>query len=496
MSRFPLPNPDPRYQFPSHLVELIDYLEKKTHAPIALIIGTLLGMLSTAFQHLLRVERPGGNAQPVGLNVMTLAATGERKTTIFNLLRKPIDEFSTKERTRLGRLQLLFEEQMSEWTWQKQSLRRKLGQAGEAEDVGPYDLILNRLRQHELKKPRKPKGFKLVVQDATPQAIKQMLDEYFPTTSIVGSEGGVLLNSSLFQDLPLLNAFFGGESIDVERKNQKSVHIDEPLVTIVTAVQWEVLSAYIEKHADLFQHSGFSARFLIAESPSNQGNRFSVDDSPRTPLTMYEQRLEYALNMLTMPDDAQQLPSPYVMRYSRSSAAVFMNYTREIERQLGPGGLYADVRGAAGKSAEIASRISALLQFYENGVSEINIANAERGVQLARVYLGEQKRLFGANQEQRQNEKDAEDMDIWLHQRAQLNGADPLIAQIELLRFGPNRLRKKHRRDAALAVLRMQGRIGWVMLNKTSYVRLNPAFYPVRVDPTLSPWGMSPAGLI
>ncbi|VTU31042.1 hypothetical protein SRS16CHR_04799 [Variovorax sp. SRS16] len=427
---------------------------------------------------------------------MTIAATGERKTTLFNLLRKPIDKFCAKERTRLDRLHSFFEEKMSEWTDEKQTLRRKLSKARESEDKSFYDLIREQLREHELKKPKKPKGFKLVTQDATPQAIKQNLDEYFPTTSIIGSEGGVILDSLLFQDLPLLNSFFGGESIDVDRKNQKSVHIKEPLVTIVTAVQWELLSAYIEKKKELFQHSGFSARFLIAESPSNQGDRLFVDDSPRTPLTMYEQRLDLALNMLTIRDDAQELPAPYVIRYSRSAAPVFMNYAREVELELRPGGLYTDVRGAAGKSAEIASRISAILQFYEHGFSEIDISNAERGVQLARVYLDEQKRLFGTNHEQRQHEKDAEDLDTWLHHQAQLSGGHPLIAQNDILKFGPNRLRSSHRRDAALTVLRARGRVWWMMRNKKHYVRLNPAFYRVRVDPTLPPWGLGPMGMI
>jgi len=491
-----LPNSDSRYQLPPQLVELVNYLEKKTHAPIAVIIGTLLGMLSTAFQHSLRVERPDGNPLPVGLNVMTIAATGERKTTIFNMLRKPIDDFCAKERSRLDQLLDLYEEQRSEWEWQQQSLRRKLRKASESDNKGPCDLLQEHLRKHEMQKPKKPKVFKLVTQDATPQAVKQMLDEHFPATSIISSEGGVLLDSLLFQDIPLLNAFFGGESIDVDRKDKKTVHIAEPLVTIVTAVQWEVLSSYIEKKKEIFQHSGFAARFLIAESPSHQGNRFSIDDSPRLPLTMYEEKISLALNRLNTPSETKEPSAPYVIRYSRSSAVVWMNYVHEVEQRLGRGGMYADVRGAAGKSPEIASRISAILQFYEHGFSEINIENAERGVQLARIYLNEQKRIFGGTQEQRQLGKDVEDLDHWLHVQAQLSGGYPLVPQNDILKYGPNRLRKCHRRDAALAVLRGQDRVHWIKRNKTHYVRLNPVFYPVQTDATLPPWGFERMGLI
>ena len=494
MSQYPIQNSDPRSQFPKPLADLIDYVEKKTQAPIALIIGTLLGMLAIAFQHLLRVERPNGQRSPVSLNIMTIAASGERKTTVFNMLRKAIDIFCEQERLRINRLRSIYADEVDDWNFEKLELRRQLRKIGGDEEKKL--MIQERLSLLNQEKPVMPKGFKLVTQDATPQSLIRILDENLPTTGIVSSEGGTLLESPLFQNLPLLNSLFGAEPIEVDRVTQDPVQIQEPLVSTVTAIQQEVLQTFMQKNEKIFHHSGFSARYLIAESPSNRGYRNVTDDSPAAPLDAYQARLTEALNSVKVDEDAGELPEPYLMRYTTSSSSVSIRYAQDVEWELRPGGFFADVPAAAAKSSEMAARISAILQFYEHRYSEINVANAERGVALAKLYLEEQKRLFGANHEIQQLERDAAALDAWFHQRCQLPlGGAPTIPQNEILQSGPNRLRNRHRRNAALTLLVSWGRVRHLKRNKTDHVWLNPVFYRVRNDPTSPPFG-GPTGLI
>ena len=65
-------------------------------APAAIIASSALGVLSLACQGLIDVLLPHGQVKPVSLFLITIADSGERKTSCDQLFTKPIRDFDDK----------------------------------------------------------------------------------------------------------------------------------------------------------------------------------------------------------------------------------------------------------------------------------------------------------------------------------------------------------------------------------------------------------------
>lgn len=71
-----------------------------TQAPLPMIYLTAITSVSVALQGLINVELPIGKVCPVSIWALTIAGSGERKSTVENLLTKGIKTFN-KERVNL-----------------------------------------------------------------------------------------------------------------------------------------------------------------------------------------------------------------------------------------------------------------------------------------------------------------------------------------------------------------------------------------------------------
>jgi hypothetical protein len=76
--------------FPPLIKNAICEAHEVTKAPIALIAASALGAISLACQNRIDVIRPGNHRGPVSLFVLTIAESGERKSTVDKLLLKPL----------------------------------------------------------------------------------------------------------------------------------------------------------------------------------------------------------------------------------------------------------------------------------------------------------------------------------------------------------------------------------------------------------------------
>jgi len=106
-----------RYQFPlyseifpiTYRTSLIGsaFNEAKliTQAPESMVYLTAISSVSVALQGLINVELPTGKVCPVSLWALAIAESGERKSTVENLLTKSIKLFQ-KEKTKINQQKL------------------------------------------------------------------------------------------------------------------------------------------------------------------------------------------------------------------------------------------------------------------------------------------------------------------------------------------------------------------------------------------------------
>ncbi len=82
--------PFPVDAFPKIIRNAIYEVEQHTQAPQGLIAASALGVISLACQNRIDVCRLNNLRGPVSLFLMTLAESGERKSTVDKLLMKPL----------------------------------------------------------------------------------------------------------------------------------------------------------------------------------------------------------------------------------------------------------------------------------------------------------------------------------------------------------------------------------------------------------------------
>jgi hypothetical protein len=96
MNRKPPPFPDDLVDWPLASGLLGEFSEKYQADP-ALIFNALAGCTSVAVSAAYDVEFGNGIVVPTSLYLLTIAESGERKTTVYNELTRVIYEFEKKE---------------------------------------------------------------------------------------------------------------------------------------------------------------------------------------------------------------------------------------------------------------------------------------------------------------------------------------------------------------------------------------------------------------
>ncbi|HBH8999926.1 TPA: DUF3987 domain-containing protein, partial [Escherichia coli] len=83
-------HPFPVNAFPQIIRNAIYEVEQHTQAPQGLIAASALGVISLACQNRIDVCRLTNLRSPVSLYLLTLAESGERKSTVDKMLMKPL----------------------------------------------------------------------------------------------------------------------------------------------------------------------------------------------------------------------------------------------------------------------------------------------------------------------------------------------------------------------------------------------------------------------
>lgn len=484
----------PIFSLPPLVMQSVFEIERITQAPQSLIASAHMSAISIACQHILRVRRPGGQEGPVSLSFIDVVPSGERKTTVHKEIFQPITDFQLKDEIRVRPLFEKYRLALPEWEVKIKELYRQKSEMEKSEI--PTQAIEEEIEQMLVKKPQRPKAFKLIMQDATPEAVAQRLHEEYPTAAIVSSEGGVVLESALFRSLGLFNSLWSSEDIEIARATKETVKIINPNFGVTIAVQEEVMQKFLTRKGNVIHNSGFMSRFLTSKAMAKRGSRTITGETfSRTASDEFKAQIAQILAQTHIPDGSSDA---YVMEFEPAAYKPWIDYFNETEVAQRPGGPLSDVSEAASKSAENAARISAVLQYLEHGPSPITVANAQRGADIAGWYLEQHQAMFGAKPEVEQDETDALTLQGWLTKQCLRYGGMSPFRRNEILKLGPAALRHKARREAALVLMVRDGRVRLEFRNKTTFVHLNPQVFPVRFPAAWSPPPFSglPPGLI
>lgn len=470
------PEPFPTEFLPDVLRNAVVEVQAFTKAPVALVAGSALAALSVSAQHLADVQRARGLSGPAGLFLLTIAESGERKTTCDGYFLDPVREWEAEQKRKAEPVLREYFGRLEAWKATGEGLKNKARHL--AKQQKPAREVADALADHEAQKPEEPRVPRLVRVDETPESLAWGLAHEWPACGLISSEAGLVFGShgmgrdSIMRNLGLFNQLWDGKPLPVSRRTSASFTVRGARLTVALQIQEPTLRAFFEDSGGLARGTGFLSRFLVAWPESTQGHRPFTEAGELVRLAGYQARLRGLLN--TAPpitaDGTLTLP---VLELDQEAKAWWRRFYDDVERELRAGGEFADVRDVAAKAADNVARLACLFHVLERGpAGSITAASVEQAGHLVAWYLTEARRFYGALALPAEIVT-AIKLEEWLVQRCRETGTDAVSTR-DAQREGPYAVRRPGKLEAAMAVLGEADHIRELKEARRKLIQLNP----------------------
>jgi hypothetical protein len=473
-------SPYPIWALPDIIKDAVEEVIQLTQAPEALVAGSALATVSASLQDLVSVQRNEQLVGPVGLFLLTVARSGERKSTVDRLLGKAVRDWEA-EQVELARPSMVqFTADFKNWEAIDAGLRdaqRKCAREG-----SPDDGLADRIAENEALKPREPRVPSIVRGDDTPEAFAAALEKW-PVAFVLNAEAGLVFGGpgmnqdSVMRNLSQFNVAWDGGHIRRARTTGQNVDVQGMRVAVCLQVQPEVLANFMQKCGPLAKGIGFMGRILMCEPQSTQGSRMYEPPAEGTPaLSAFNARVRQLLSVERRFDQHGQL-STFPMPFNALAQRAWEEFYNMVEEQLGQSGRYMPIQEMASKAAENAARIACCLHVFaaQGDQTTVGPESMLAATDLMKWYLEEALRVL----DQTILSKavlDAEALEEWLAERI-LKRLQPTVQLIEICQKGPPGTRLAKERDAALEVLDSHNRVLFLKSAKRSCVTLSPEVF-------------------
>lgn len=446
-----------------------------TQAPASMIVSSLLSTASVACQSLVDVQYRLGSSRPtpVGLYFLTLAESGERKTTVDGLVSAPL--FSHDElRASFHRQELkIFNAKSTSFKAKSTALKRQISKA--IQDGTPTEKLEVQLEQLELAGPQEPPSFRVCYQDVTVEALGKAMHRHSPSACLISSEAAGILRGRAGQSTAFYNQAWDGGTILVDRVKGDPLTLTNVRLTCNFMIQPGMMQQYLVKRGEDARSSGFLARFLVAFPSSTQGFRYvNPFDLPSATngLKVFHDMVGDLLARSDVHNSQVNL-SRQVMTLDQAASSAWAGFFNEVEALLVQGGAYSDIRDSASKIAENVARLAAVIHFWGGDVGPINQISMFAATTLGRYYLQQFQMLFGRYGYFSSAYQATAAMEQFLVQYFQRNPGCQMVTRHHLARNAPSHCRSGESIDGALELLRLQGKVTLVNKGRTLEIYWN-----------------------
>lgn len=477
--------PYPLDALPDVIRDAVEEVRGFVKAPVAMVASSALAALAVAIQAYVDARRAEKLAGPVSLFLLTIADSGERKSTCDGFFMKAIREYEAAQAEAARPLVTDYNADVEAWDAKRSGIKEKIRQL--AKDGKETSILEATLRDLEHDKPEPPRIPRLLYADATPEALAYNLAKGWPSAAVVSSEAGVVFGShgmgkdSMMRDMASKNVLWDGGTLPIDRRSGESFAVRGARLSVALQVQEPTLRAFFDRTGGLARGTGFLARFLVAWPESTQGFRLFSEAPAQWPaLAQFNRRIAAILAAPAPVDDSGSL-SPTEMMLTAEAKRAWVTYHDEIEKSLASGGELYDVRDVASKSADNAVRLAALFQYFSHGCGAIEIDAMEAGCRIAAWHLNEARRFYGELALPAEL-ADAARLDGWLGEWCRRQGTDRIARRDVQRNVTPIHLRQTTALDIALKELVAAGRVVQVTEGRRKEIVVNPSLLGVRSD--------------
>lgn len=273
----------------------VEYVQGRTLAPIAIPAQSALAVASLAVMGFADVETLIGRS-PTALYFLSIANSGERKSSCDSFFMKPIRAFEGEAADKLEKAMAIWSDENAIWKAKRNELLKEAKEGDELAKQGLQDLG---------PAPVPPPSGDLVVTEPTYEGLTRAFKEGRPALGIFADEGGQFLGGNAMNSdnrlktLAALNDLWGGNPIKRTRQGEGSYTLAGRRLSIHLMIQPVVANAFMADPQTV--DTGFLPRFLITQPVSTIGTRLQADvrEGSFIGMTRFEHRLDRFLNRPT-----------------------------------------------------------------------------------------------------------------------------------------------------------------------------------------------------
>ena len=178
-------------------------------APLPLVASSALATVSLACQGHIDVKRADKLQGPTGLFLLTIADSGERKTTCDGFFASAIRQYEAEQADAMSLELERHKAALDAWTAERDGLFSAIkGASAKGKDTTSLKADLSKVQGEKPTPPRVPR---LLLGDETPENLAWGLSQKWPSAGVLSSEAGLIFGAhgmgkdSVLRNLALLN---------------------------------------------------------------------------------------------------------------------------------------------------------------------------------------------------------------------------------------------------------------------------------------------------
>ena len=420
-------------------------IAEKVQCPAAMAAQSVLAVASLAAQGLVDVFLPFGQTRPVSLFALTIAASGDRKSSADNEAMIPV---RMREKT-LGETYKVLKEiyNIDHKVWQAQCTQIERSKMERAE---------REAKLHALgPEPVAPARPYLTIGEGTAEGLAKLMPELPGALGIFSAEGGQFLNGHGFsaeaklRTAAAFTTLWDGKDLRSVRAGDGMRSLPGRRVAFHLMIQPDAAKAVLSD--PVLRDQGFLSRILAAAPDSLAGARMWKEPAEglEPALKRYTARMLAIFEepqLATNPQGNELTPRP--LGLSPGARVLWIAFHDAIERDMSGDGRFAELQDVGSKGAEQAARIAGVLAMVDDPRADVISDDAmARGCALMRWHLAEAVRLADEYLIP-QDVADAQAILNWVHARGLR-----IIDAATLQKSGPGPVRRKERFDPAIKAL-------------------------------------------
>jgi hypothetical protein len=381
------------------------------------------------------VELPMGQVRPLSCFFLSVAASGERKSSCDNEALKPVRKHEAELHRDYETLRTIWENDFAVWEKQRSII---LGDK-------KADSFAKRADLEALgAKPKEPLLPLQICPEPTFEGLCKMFAVGQPSIGVFSSEGGQFIGGHGMSDENKLKTAAGlstlwdGEAIRRVRSGDGASRLPGRRTSMHLMAQPDVAAKLLSDR--VLSDQGLLSRFLIVAPESLAGTRFfrEATDKSKADFRVYEETIRRILE--TPPPTAEDKPNeldPYVLQLSPEANEMWKAYADHVESEIARDGSYEPIKGLANKLPEHAARLAGVLSLVNNlEAKTISPESMANGINLTKYYASEALRLFAVS---------AADINLVLAERLLdwMRGRQRNVFSLtDIYQYGPNGIRE------------------------------------------------------